>query len=59
MDYLLPSLVTNARNATTLPCEKPRIVSSFNNTPYLSVFSPNAGKYKPEKLLVRTLFTQC
>ena len=28
------------------------------DTPYLSVFSPNAGKYKPEKLRIRTLFTQ-
>ena len=28
-------------------------------TEYLSVFSPNAGKYGPEKLLIRTLFTQC
>ena len=29
------------------------------NTPYLSVFSPNTGKYRPEKLRIRTLFTQC
>ena len=29
------------------------------NTPYLSVFSLNAGKYGPEKLRIRTLFTQC
>ena len=29
------------------------------NTPYLSVFSPNAGKYGPEKFQIRTLFTQC
>ena len=29
------------------------------DTPYLSVFSQNAGKYGPEKLLIRTLFTQC
>ena len=29
------------------------------DTPYLSVFSPNAGKYGPEKLRIRTLFTQC
>ena len=27
--------------------------------PYLSVFSPNAGKYGPEKLLIWTRFTQC
>ena len=26
---------------------------------YLSVFSPNAGKYGPEKLQTWTLFTQC
>ena len=26
---------------------------------YLSVFSPNAEKYGPEKLRIRTLFTQC
>ena len=26
---------------------------------YLSVFSPNAGKYGPEKLRIRTLFTKC
>ena len=31
----------------------------WRNTPYLSVFSPNVGKYKPEKLRKRTLFTQC
>ena len=28
------------------------------DTPYLSVFSPNVGKYGPEKLQIRTLFTQ-
>ena len=27
-------------------------------TEYLSVFNPNVGKYKPERLLIRTLFTQ-
>ena len=26
---------------------------------YLSVFSPNTGKYEPEKLRIGTLFTQC
>ena len=26
---------------------------------YLSVLCPNAGKYGPEKLRIRTLFTQC
>ena len=29
-----------------------------SNTSYLSVFSPNAGKYRPEKLRIWTLFTQ-
>ena len=29
------------------------------NTPYLSVFNPNAGKWGPEKLRIWTLFTQC
>ena len=28
------------------------------NTPYLSVFSPNVGKYGPEKLQIQRLFTQ-
>ena len=28
------------------------------DTEYLSGFSPNAGKYGPEKLRIRTLFTQ-
>ena len=27
-------------------------------TPYLSVFSPNTGKYTPDKLRIRTFFTQ-
>ena len=29
------------------------------NTEYLSVFSPNAGKYRSEKLQIRILFTKC
>ena len=29
------------------------------DTPYLSTFSPNEGKYGPEKLRIQTLFTQC
>ena len=29
------------------------------SSPYLSVFSPNVGKYRPEKLRMRTLFKQC
>ena len=28
------------------------------NTEYLSVFSPNAGKYGPEKLRIWTIFSQ-
>ena len=28
------------------------------NTPYISAFSPNAGKHEPEKLRIRTIFTQ-
>ena len=29
------------------------------NTPYLSIFGPNAGKYRLEKLQIRTRFMQC
>ena len=29
------------------------------DTPYPSLFGPNVGKYGPEKLRIRTLFTQC
>ena len=29
------------------------------DTPYLSVFSPNARKFGPEKFRIRTLFTPC
>ena len=29
------------------------------DAPYLSVFNPNAGKYGPEKLRMRTLFKYC
>ena len=29
------------------------------DTPYLSIFSPNARKHGPENLRIRTLFTQC
>ena len=32
--------------------------SAFRYSPYLSVFSPNAGKYGQEKLRIRILFTQ-
>ena len=30
----------------------------YGVSPYLSVFSPNAGKYGPEKIRIWTLFTQ-
>ena len=30
----------------------------WGDTPYLSVFSPNKGKYEPEKLQIRALFMQ-
>ena len=33
--------------------------SSIRISPYLSVFSPNAGKYVPEQLWIKTLFRQC
>ena len=29
------------------------------DTEYFSAFSPNVGRYRPETLRVRTLFTQC
>ena len=34
-----------------------RIWAEYGDTPYLSVFSPNARKYGPEKLRMLTLFT--
>ena len=33
--------------------------SQKNTCARVSVFSPNAGKYGPERLWIRTLFTQC
>ena len=33
------------------------LVLGLNVSPYFSVFSPNAGKYGPEKLRIRALFT--
>ena len=38
-------------------CMKSLGIRSFSS-PYLPVFSPNEGKYGPEKLLIRILFTQ-
>ena len=37
----------------------PNVPAFGPNTPYLSIFNPNAGKYGPEKLRIRMLFTQC
>ena len=37
----------------------PVFVLNTADTSYHSVFSLNAGKYGPEKLQIRTLFTQC
>ena len=34
-------------------------IFQHSDTPYLSVFSTNAGKYGPEKFRIRKLFTQC
>ena len=51
-----------------LHCVKSVPIQSFSgpcfpafelNTEYLSVFGPNVGKQVPEKLRIRTLFTQC
>ena len=37
----------------------PRSDRMRRDTPYLCVFSPDAGKYGPEKLQTRTTFTHC
>ena len=42
-----------------LVCIFPHSDSIRRYTPYLSVFSPNVGKYEPEKLWIQTLFTHC
>ena len=39
-------------------CFKSVRIRSFSG-PYFPVFSPNAGKYGPKNLRIRTLFTQC
>ena len=39
-------------------CIKSVLIRSFSG-PYFLAFSPIAGKYGPEKLQIRTLFTQC
>ena len=36
-----------------------RIWTEYGEIRSISVFSPNAGKYRPEKLQIRALFTQC
>ena len=62
----LPELLTLWSKANLLSNLTPRNFSQKMTlrekcpyTPYLSVFSPNARKYRPEKLHIRTLFTQC
>ena len=37
----------------------PAFGQNRRDTRYFSIFSPNAGKYGPENLRIRTLFTQC
>ena len=37
----------------------PHSVWIWGDAEYLSVFSPNVGKYRPENILIGTLFTQC
>ena len=43
--------------------KKEKTITLHEKCPYSeffwSVFSPNMGKYGPEKLRIRTLFTQC
>ena len=41
-----------------LVCIFPYLDWIRRDTPYLSVFSPDAGKYGPQKLRIQTLFTQ-
>ena len=36
-----------------------RTLTLRKKCPYSKLFSPNAGKYGPEQLRIRTLFTQC
>ena len=42
-----------------LVCISPDLDWIRRDIPHLSLFSPNAGKYEPEKFQIRTLFTQC
>ena len=35
------------------------VSNAWIDTGHLSVFSPNAGKYRTEKLQIQILFTQC
>ena len=44
-------------NHGAMHCVKSVRIRSFS-VPFLSLFSPKAKKYDPEKLRIRTLFTQ-
>ena len=45
------------KRITFILSKKKTMFTSVYVAPYLSVFSPNAGKYGPEILRMRTLFT--
>ena len=53
----------NAWNVSVFGVFLVRIFSHLDwirrDIPHLSVFSPNVGKYRPEKHQIRILFTQC
>ena len=51
-------LQVDTKKILGLHCVKSARIWSFSG-PYFPVFSPNAGKYGPEKLRIGTLFTQC
>ena len=48
---------TSSRKVEHAPCVKSVRFLSFPG-PYFPAFSPNAGKYGPQKLRIRALFTQ-
>ena len=65
-EIILKTLATDVlskplRKARNDHCVKGVPIRSFSSpyrTEYLSIFTPNAGKYRPKKLRVGTLFTQ-